>query len=89
MFIVMSALNFFRVFYSFCSSSLPVVMCFFKSALEGLLPWPVFHGLSSHGRELLSVVINTEEINGSTEPELVKDCRQTVNGNSLEPQGRR
>lgn len=59
---------FYGVFYSFCSCSLPVAMCFFKTALEGLLPWPVFHSLSSHRSELLSVVDNTEEINGNTEP---------------------
>lgn len=70
---------FYGVFYSFCSSSLPVVMCFYKTALEGLFPWPVFHSLSSHSWELLSVGDNTEEINGDTEPQLVKDCRQTVN----------
>lgn len=58
---------FYGVFYSFGSSSLFVMMCFFKTALEGLLPWPVFHSLSSHRSELLSVVDNAEEINGNTE----------------------
>lgn len=80
LFIVMSASHSFRgVFYSFCSCSLPVVMCFYKTPLERLFPWSVSHSMSSHGRELLSVVDNTEGINGDTEPQLVKDCRQTVN----------
>lgn len=77
------------VFYSSCSSLLPVMMCFFKTALEDLLPWPVFHGLPSHRSELLSVVDSTEGINGNREPQLVRGCRQTVNGNSLKPQGKR
>lgn len=65
------------------------MMCFFKTASEGLFPWLVFHSLPSHSKALFSGLDNTEEMYGNSEPHLVKDCRQTVHGSSLKPQGER